>query len=135
MRKAKVIKGKELKFETGREPPLMNKKGICSNTVENPGLKINRTLVPPGAINQRHYHINCDAGMHILKGRLMMFLGPDHEMEEVIAEEGDFVFIPAGVIHGLANLSNTEPAELLAAKNNVSDDTEEGTVFVEALRK
>ena len=131
MRKAKVVKGKDLKFETGREPPLMNKKGINSSTVENPGLKINRTLVPPGARNQRHYHTNCDAGMHIINGRLKMFLGPDHEMEEVVAEKGDFVFIPAGVIHGLMNVSDTEPAELLAAKNNVGDDSEEGTVFVE----
>jgi quercetin dioxygenase-like cupin family protein len=40
------------------------------------------------------------------------------------------MFVPAGAIHGLVNLSDTEPVELLATKN-VSLEEEEGTVFVE----
>ncbi len=131
MREAKLVKGKELKYEIGQEPPLTLQRGISSKTAGNPHLKMARTHIPPGARNQRHYHVNCDAGMFVLKGRVKMFVGPDYEMKEVIAEEGDFFFVPAGAIHGLMNLSNTEPAELIAAKNNVSEDKEEGTIFVE----
>jgi uncharacterized RmlC-like cupin family protein len=93
-----------------------------------------RVIVPPSARNQRHYHINCDAGMHILKGRLRIFMEPDYEMEETIAEAGDFIFAPAGIIHGFMNLSDTEPVELVAAKNSVSEDVQEGTVFIEPSR-
>jgi uncharacterized RmlC-like cupin family protein len=131
VRKAKVVRGEALEWEPGQEPPLRNKRGICSKTVESPNLTMSRVIVPPGGRNQRHYHVNCDAGMHILKGRLRIFIGPDHEMEEVVAEAGDFVFAPAGVIHGFMNLSDSEAAELVAAKNNVSDVKGQGTLFVE----
>ena len=59
-----------------------------------------------------------------------MTFGPDRSMEEVIAEEGDFFFVPAGTIHGLENLSETEPAELVAAKSNVGTEVDEGSLFV-----
>ena len=131
MRKAMVVRGEELEWEPGQEPPMMSKKGINSKSVGKPNLKMSRALVPPGARNQRHYHVNCDAGMHILKGRLRVFIGPDYEKEEVTAKEGDFIFVPAGVIHGFMNLSDTEPVELVAAKNNVSNQDEEGTIFFE----
>lgn len=92
-------------------------------------------VVPPGGRNQRHYHVQTDAGMHILKGRLKMFLGPDHEMEEAIAEVGDFVFVPRGEIHGLVNLSNTESAELVATYNSVGTTQEAQTIFIEPAWK
>ena len=131
MRKAKVVRGKELEWEPGQEPPLKVKRGITSTSVDDPKLKMYRVVVPAGARNQRHYHVNCDAGMHILKGRFRVFIGPDHEMEETTAEAGDFIFAPAGVIHGFMNLSDTEDAELVATKNSVSEDSQEGTIFVE----
>ncbi len=131
MRKAKVVRGEELVWEPGQEPPLKAKRGICTQSVEKPDLKMYRMRVPAGARNQRHYHVKCDAGMHILKGSLRIFIGPDHQIEETIAEAGDFIFVPAGVIHGFMNLSDTEEVELVSAKNNVSEDSQEGTVFVE----
>ncbi len=69
--------------------------------------------------------------MFLLKGNLKIFFGPDHEMEEILAKEGDFVFAPAGVIHGLMNISSTESAELVTTKNNVSSGKEGETVFME----
>ena len=131
MRKAKVVRDKDLEWTPGQEPPLRSKKGIGSKTVDSPHLRMSRALIPPGARNQRHYHVNCDAGFFVLKGRLKIFMGPNHEMEETTAEAGDFVFVPAGAIHGLMNLSNTEPAEIISTKNNVSHAEQEGTMFVE----
>ena len=130
MRKSKLVRGEEIKWELGQEPRLKVKRAVSAKTVDSPRLEMKRAFIPPGARNQRHYHVNCDAVMFVLKGRLKFFIGPDHEMEEVIAQEGDYVFVPAGAIHGLVNLSDTEPVELLATKN-VSLEEEEGTIFVE----
>ena len=131
MRKPRVVRDEELAWEPGIEPPLQNKKGIGLKTVDNPKLQMHRTYIPPGGRNQRHYHVKSDAGMFVLKGNLKIFFGPDYEIEEILAKEGDFVFAPAGVIHGLMNISNTEPAELITTKNNVSSPKEGETVFVE----
>jgi uncharacterized RmlC-like cupin family protein len=69
--------------------------------------------------------------MYILKGRLKMFFGPDHEQEEVVVQAGDYAFVPQGVIHGLMNLSNTESAELVGCTGGAASWEEAETVFVE----
>ena len=119
-----------MEWEPSIEPPLQSKKGINVKTVENPGVQMHRVTIPPGARNQRHYHLQSDAGMFLVKGNLKIFFGPDHEMEETFAREGDFIFAPAGVIHGFMNTSDTEAAELVTAKNNVGNVKGE-TVFLE----
>ena len=134
MRKVKVIRGEELKYETGYEPPLRGKTGVCSKTVENPRVTQAHVIIPPGSSNQRHFHVRADAAMHLLKGRLKMFFGPDHDKEEVIVETGDFVFVPAGVIHGLLNPSNTDEAELVSSYGGVGSLEEAETIFIEPPR-
>jgi uncharacterized RmlC-like cupin family protein len=131
MRQAKIIKSKDKMPDPNYEPPILPGRGIWSESVENPGLTLSRVVIPPGARNQRHYHIHCDVGMHIVRGPLKMFIGPDHELEEVIAETGDFFFVPKGVIHGLENLSETEPAEMANCYGGVGHQKEAGTVFIE----
>ncbi len=130
-RKAVIIRSKDKYIDKVYEPPLRIGRGIWSESVETPGFTMSFVVIPPGAKNQRHYHIHCDAGMHILKGRLKVLLGPDYELKEGIAEEGDFVFIPKGTIHGLINLSDTEPAEMVSCYGGVGHKNEAGTVSVE----
>ena len=131
MGKATLIRSADKFLDTKYEPPLKIGRGIWSESVENPHLTMSRVVIPPGARNQRHYHIHCDAGMHILKGRLKIFLGPDHDLREGIAEEGDFIFVPKGVIHGLMNLSDTEPSEMVACYGGVGHKKEAGTFYIE----
>jgi uncharacterized RmlC-like cupin family protein len=131
MRQAKIIKFKDRMPDPNYEPPLLPGRGIWSESVENPNLTLSRVVIPPGARNQRHYHVNCDAGMYIVKGPLKMFIGPDHEREEFVAETGDFLFAPKGAIHGLANPSETEPAEIVTCYGGVGHQKEAGTVFIE----
>ena len=131
MRQAKIIKFKDKMPDPNYEPPLLPGRGIWSESVENPGLTLSRVVIPPGARNQRHYHVYCDAAMYIVKGPLKMLIGPDHEMEEVIAESGDFLFAPKGVIHGLINPSRTESAEMVTCYGGVGHQKEAGTVFME----
>jgi len=131
MKKGKIVHAKDIKLTGGMEPPITGQRGIHSSTVESPMLTVGHVFIPPGARNQRHYHINNDAAGYILKGRLKMFFGPDHEMEEYIGEAGDFFYYPRGVIHGLMNLSDTETAEMIACYGGVSSWEDAGTVFVE----
>jgi uncharacterized RmlC-like cupin family protein len=136
MTKVRVIRGKDVRIDREYAPPFIGGEGIHSETVGMPiKMTMQRVVIPPGSRNQRHYHVKTEAGMHILKGRLKMFFGPDHEMEEAIAEAGDFVFVPRGEIHGLINLSNTEAAEIVSSYNSVGTPEEAQTVFVEPVWK
>ena len=134
--KVKVIRPKDVNIDLVYEPPLVIGKGLDSESVGMPiKMTMGHVIIPPGGRNQRHYHVRTDAGMHILKGRLKMFFGPDHEMEEVVVEAGDFIFTPRGEIHGLMNLSDTEEAELVSSYNSVGSKEEAETVFIEPVWK
>src|SRR4030042_3746060 len=136
MTKARLIRPKDVKIDLESEPPLNVGLGIRSETVWTPiGMTMARVVIPPGARNQRHFHVKTDAGMHLLKGRLKMFFGPNHDMTEAVAEAGDFVFVPRGEIHGLMNLSNSESAEIVATYNSVGTLEEAQTVYLEPVWK
>ncbi len=125
---ATIIKQKDRKLDKVYEPPLVVGFGIDSTTVKNPGMVMGYTTGSAGGRNQRHYHINTAAGIYVVKGRIQMFLGPDHEMKEVILEEGDFVYIPKGEIHGGPNLTDTA---VVFCYSEVSSKEEAGTVYME----
>jgi uncharacterized RmlC-like cupin family protein len=131
VRKAVLVSAKDKFIDTEYEPPFKIGRGIWSESVEEPGLTMSLVVIPPGGRNRRQYHVNCDAGMHILKGRLKVFLGSNLDLKEGIAEEGDFVFIPKGTIHGLMNCSDTEPAEIISCYGDVGHKKEAGTFYVE----
>jgi len=136
MTKVKIIRPKDVNVDLKFEPPLNIGLGIDSETIGTPiKMSMARVVIPPGGRNQRHYHINTDTGAHVLKGRLKWLLGPDHEMEEIVVEAGDFVYVPRGEIHGLMNLSNTESAELVVAVNSAGSTEEAGTMYMEPVWK
>jgi uncharacterized RmlC-like cupin family protein len=130
---AQVVRLRDVKAES-YEVPLKSRRGIDtkrSGIKGKPKFTMSRTIIPAGARNQRHYHINNDAGMHILSGNLRMFFGPSHQQQQEDVEAGDFVYIAQGEIHGLMNLSDTEPAEILTCYGGVSNWEEAETVFME----
>jgi len=67
----------------------------------------------------------------ILKGSLKIFCGPDHDIKEVVVEQGDFVYIPHGEIHGFMNMSDSEAAELIAVYGEVGHRDEAHTTYIE----
>jgi len=128
-KKPVIINSNEIKRDVKYEPPLKIAYGIDKYTTGTETMTYGRTFIPPRARNQRHYH-TCDAGMFIRKGKLKMFLGPDDDIKEYVVTENYFFYCPAGVIHGLENLTD-EPAELLFTYGNCPSKDDAGTVFVE----
>src|SRR4030042_3131063 len=119
---AKIIRTKNLVADKAFEPGLTIERGIHSDTVENPKMAMGHTIIPPGKRNQRHYHVRCDAGMYVLKGRIRMCFGPDFKQQEVITEPGDFIFVPQAHISGLENLSDKEAAEIVFCTAGHTED-------------
>jgi len=127
----KIIRSKNLEINTTYEPGIQIGFGIDNNTVENPQMVLGRTIMPPGARNHCHYHVNCNVGNYTIRGRRRIFFGPPHEQQELVVEPGDFLFIAKGEIHGAVNLSDTEPVEIIFCYNGVSSIEEAKTIDVE----
>ncbi len=129
MPEAKIINTETVSKDLKYEPPLVIAWGVDEKTTGTKTITMGRTIIPPGARNQRHYHKNCDAAFFVRKGAIKVFIG--EEKKEYIARENHIVFSPAGGIHGLQNMSDTEAAELIFTYGNCPSRDAAGTVYLE----
>ena len=84
------------------------------------GLSMNRVVIPPGGQAAAHRHVGSESAIFLLAGRVKTFYGPCLE-RSVINQTGDFLFIPAGLIHMPVNLSTSEAAIAIVARNDASE--------------
>ncbi len=94
--------------------------GISEKTAGSSGLSLNLVVVPAGGRAEPHYHDGYETAIYQLSGRVETRYGPRLE-ESVVTEAGDFLFIPAGVPHQAVNLSDTEPASAVVARNDANE--------------
>ncbi len=77
--------------------------------------------VPAGAQSQPHYHEHCESAVYMLSGGLRVKWG-DHLEHELTLEPGDLVYVPPRETHLLENVSHSEPAEYVAARDAPLED-------------
>jgi uncharacterized RmlC-like cupin family protein len=94
--------------------------GISGQTVGASGLSMHIVVIPPGARAEPHVHVGYETGIYVLEGRVRTRWGMALE-NEVISEAGDFLFVPPGVPHDAQNLSTTEPARAVVARNDPAE--------------
>jgi mannose-6-phosphate isomerase-like protein (cupin superfamily) len=128
-REARIINTEAVNKDLNYEPPLIIAWGVDEKTTDTKTITMGRTIIPPGARNQRHYHANCDAAFFVRKGAIRIFIG--EEKKEYVVPENHIVFSPAGGIHGLQNMSDTETAELIFTYGNCPSRDAAGTVYME----
>ena len=80
--------------------------------------------VPPGAQSRPHYHANCESACYMVSGSMEIRWGERLE-EAVRLDVGDLLYVPPHETHVLRNLSDTEPAEYVVARNSPTEDSVE----------
>jgi uncharacterized RmlC-like cupin family protein len=99
---------------------LPNFVGISGATSGARGIGMNIVVIPPGAAAEAHFHDGFETAIYLLAGVVETRYG-DHLAHSTINRAGDFLFIPAGVPHQPRNLSATEPARALVARNTPAE--------------
>lgn len=90
--------------------------GISDKTAGATGLSLLKVVIPPGATAKAHVHKGYESAVYLIQGRVETRFG-DGLKKTVVNEAGDFIFIPADVPHQPRNLSDTEPAIAIVARN------------------
>jgi uncharacterized RmlC-like cupin family protein len=80
--------------------------------------------VPPGARSRPHYHANCESAVYMLTGELAVKWG-EHLEQSIQIGPGDMVYVPPRETHILENLSDTEAAEYVVARDSPTEDSVE----------
>jgi uncharacterized RmlC-like cupin family protein len=94
--------------------------GVSGSTVQATGLSMHLVVIPPGARAEPHIHVGYETGIYVIEGRVETRYG-EGLTESVISEAGDFLFVPSGVPHEAINLSATEPARAIVARNDPAE--------------
>ena len=128
-----VVRPSQIGTDVTYEPPLRVGFGITDQIVEGAQATMGRTILVPGAgPNPTHYHAANDVCWYILSGRIRAWFarGDGTDRKDVILEGGDFVYIPSGAIHVIANASDTEQASLLFCYIGVGNTDDAKTVWL-----
>jgi uncharacterized RmlC-like cupin family protein len=92
---------------------LIREFGISSATTPTQHLSMAYGMVPAGSKSKRHYH-PFETAVYMISGKARAFFGPNDERWEDMSA-GDFVYIPAGMIHSTENTGDT-PVEYILAR-------------------
>jgi uncharacterized RmlC-like cupin family protein len=94
--------------------------GISGNTAGAKHLTLLKVVIPPGGKAEPHVHKGFESAIYLLQGRVETRYG-DGLKQSVVNETGDFLFIPPDVPHQPINLSDTEAAIAIVARNDPNE--------------
>ncbi len=95
--------------------------GVSGATCGSTGLAMHLVVVPAGAYAEPHFHEGYETAIYQLEGRVETRYGASLD-QTVVTEAGDFLFVPPGVPHQAVNLSETEPAVAIVARNDANEE-------------
>ena len=99
---------------------LPNFVGISELTAGSLGISMNLVVIPPGGQAEPHLHLGFETAIYLLQGDVETRYGEQLRHTQV-NHAGDFIYIPADVPHQPRNLSNTEPALAIVARNTANE--------------
>jgi uncharacterized RmlC-like cupin family protein len=94
--------------------------GVSGMTAGATGLSLNLVIIPPGAAAEPHIHKGYETAIYILEGRVDTRYG-DGLAQSLVGQAGDFLYIPPDVPHQPVNMSTTERAVGLVARNDANE--------------
>jgi uncharacterized RmlC-like cupin family protein len=80
--------------------------------------------VPAGAQSRPHFHEHCESACYITRGAIEIRWG-DRLEDALEVHEGDMLYVPPRETHIVRNLSDTEPAEYVVARDSPTEDSVE----------
>jgi uncharacterized RmlC-like cupin family protein len=110
--KASVVKaGARYRSEQGSDYDP----GISAETVGSKALFLGVVTVPPGERTRAHVHESHETALYVVTGEIEIWTG-DRLQHRNVAGAGDYIYIPANVLHVGVN-RRTDPAVCVAARN------------------
>ena len=88
-------------------------RGIAAETVGSEGLCMHLLTIPPGKRAKAHMHAAHETAIYVLSGEAHTWYGERLE-NHVVTKSGDMFYIPAGMPHVAANLSDRPCTAVIA---------------------
>jgi uncharacterized RmlC-like cupin family protein len=89
--------------------------GVSAETVGSKVVFLGLVTLPPGARTRAHVHERHETALYVLSGEIELWTG-DHLQYREVAGPGDYIFIPANVLHVGVNRGD-QPAVCVGTRN------------------
>lgn len=94
--------------------------GISEATAGARGLSMQIVVIPPGAAAVPHIHQGYETAIYVISGHVETTYGPGLR-NAVVSGPGEFLYIAPDVPHQARNLSATEPAIGVVARDDANE--------------
>jgi uncharacterized RmlC-like cupin family protein len=114
---------KVIKPGPDRETPrgIVGGAEISQATAGASNIYMGRFRVPAGTRSRPHYHENCESVLYMLTGAVRIRWG-DRLEQQLEVEPGDMLYVPPRVTHVVENVSDSEPADYVVARDSPHED-------------
>ena len=114
---AKRIGPAEFVTGTGQNSDMERAIAVSADVAGSKMLYSSMVTTAPGGKTRIHHHGPCETSIYVVSGRAHYTWGPTGLENELDAEQGDFVYIPAGEVHVEENASTDEPLVVVLSRN------------------
>ncbi|MDQ4098809.1 MAG: cupin domain-containing protein [Actinomycetota bacterium] len=94
--------------------------GVSQASTGARGISMNVVVIPPSGAAEPHSHRGYETAIYVLKGKIRVRHGRGLA-DTTFIEAGDFMFMPAYMPHQPVNVSDTEPAMAIVARNDANE--------------
>ncbi len=115
MSEIRIVKPHERDAGTAQTPGMTRVAGVSAGTCGSSGIWMGQFTNEPGFRSGAHHHGDVESAIYIVRGRLRMRWG-DRLEHEADATAGDFIFVPAQLVHQEINTSDSEGVVAILAR-------------------
>jgi uncharacterized RmlC-like cupin family protein len=117
MSEVRIIRPHERDAATAQTPGMRRLAGVSADTCGSSGVWMGHVTTDAGFRSGAHHHGDVESAIYVMSGRLRFRWGArlEHDAE---AAAGDFIFVPARLVHQEINLSGEEPVVFLVARGS-----------------
>lgn len=115
MSEIRLIRPDQRDTSTAQTTGMMRVAGVSAATCGASGIWMGQFTNEPGFRSGAHHHGDVESAIYVLSGRLRMRWGErlEHEAEAVA---GDFIFVPARLVHQEINASESDGVVAILAR-------------------
>jgi len=112
----RVVHANELSEATGQTPGMRRMSAIDAVSCGSEQLWVGVVTVEPETRTGAHHHGDCDSVVCVTEGRIAIRWGERLE-KRAEAGPGDFIYIPANLVHQEINESETDAVESIVIRS------------------
>jgi len=113
----RIVRPHERDASTAQTAGMTRVAGIAATTAGSSSIWMGEVTTAPGFRSGAHHHGDVESAIYVLSGSFRFRWG-DRLQHSAEGTAGDFIFVPANVIHQEINASESQPLVLILARGS-----------------